>query len=145
MLLTAVGHVPLLGRIFSSLQFSRLVMSDSLRPHESQHARPPVHHQLPESTQTHVHQVGDAIQPSHPLSPSPPAPNTSQNKGLLQWVNYSHEGRILLCNCYFLPKNMKRDSRLIILNIYSWGVPVSEWNRFKTNQNILFCIWGAAS
>ena len=51
-------------------------MSDSLRPHESQHARLPVHHQLPEFTQTHVHRVGDAIQPSHPLSsPSPPAPN----------------------------------------------------------------------
>ena len=52
-------------------------MSDSWRPHESQHARPPcVHHHLPEFTQTHVHRVGDAIQPSHPLSsPSPPAPN----------------------------------------------------------------------
>ena len=52
----------------------------------------PVHHQLPESTQTHVHQVGDAIQPSHPLpSPSPPALNPSQNQGLFQWVNSSHE------------------------------------------------------
>ena len=41
----------------------------------------PVHHQLPELTQTHVHQVGDAIQPSHPLSsPSPPAPNPSQQR-----------------------------------------------------------------
>ena len=46
----------------------------------------PVYHQLPESTQTHVHQVGDAIQPSHLLSsPSPPAPNPSQHQG--QWVN----------------------------------------------------------
>ena len=45
----------------------------------------PVHHQLPEFTQTHVHRVGDAIQPSHPLSsPSPPAPNPSQHQGLLQ-------------------------------------------------------------
>ena len=45
----------------------------------------PVHHQLPEFTQTHVHQVGDAIQPSHPLlSPSPPAPNPSQPQGLFQ-------------------------------------------------------------
>ena len=52
----------------------------------------PVHHQLPESTQTHVHGVGDAIQPSHPLlSPSPPAPNPSQHQGLFQWVNSSHE------------------------------------------------------
>ena len=52
----------------------------------------PVHHQLPEFTQTHVHQVGDAIQPSHPLSsPSPPALNPSQPQGLFQWVNSSHE------------------------------------------------------
>ena len=52
----------------------------------------PVHHQLLESTQTHVHQVGDAIQPSHPLSsPSPPALNPSQHQGLFQWVNSSHE------------------------------------------------------
>ena len=52
----------------------------------------PVHHQLPEFTQTHVHQVHDAIQPSHPLSsPSPPAPNPSQHQSLFQWVNSSHE------------------------------------------------------
>ena len=52
----------------------------------------PVHHQLPEFTQTHVHPVGDAIQPSHPLSsPSPPAPNPSQHQSLFQWVNFSHE------------------------------------------------------
>ena len=53
---------------FSSVQFSRSVVSDSLRPHESQHCQPfPVHHQLPEFTQTHVQRVGDAIKPSHPL------------------------------------------------------------------------------
>ena len=52
----------------------------------------PVHHQLPEFTQTHVHRVGDAIQPSHPLSsPSPPAPKPSQHQSLFQWVNSSHE------------------------------------------------------
>ena len=45
----------------------------------------PVHHQLPEFTQTHVHRVSDAIQPSHPLlSPSPPAPNPSQHQSLFQ-------------------------------------------------------------
>ena len=56
----------------------------------------PVHHQLPESTQTHVHWVSDAIQPSHPLSsPSPPAPNPSQHQGLfnesslhIRWSKY---------------------------------------------------------
>ena len=52
----------------------------------------PVHHQLPEFTQTHVHRGSDAIQPSHPLSsPSPPAPNPSQHQSLFQWVNSSHE------------------------------------------------------
>ena len=52
----------------------------------------PVHHQLPQFTQTHVHRVSDAIQLSHPLSsPSPPAPNPSQHQSLFQWVNSSHE------------------------------------------------------
>ena len=52
----------------------------------------PLHHQLPESTQTRVHRVGDAIQPSHPLSsPSPPALNLSQHQGLFKWVISSHQ------------------------------------------------------
>ena len=52
----------------------------------------PIHHQLPEFTQIHAHRVSDAIQPSHPLSsPSPPAPNPSQNQGLFQWVSSLHE------------------------------------------------------
>ena len=52
----------------------------------------PVHHQLPEFTQTHVHWVSDAIQPSHPLSsPSPPIPNPSRHQSLFQWVNSLHE------------------------------------------------------
>ena len=52
----------------------------------------PVHHQLPEFTQTHVHRVSYAIQASHPLSsPSPLAPNPSQHQSLFQWVNSSHE------------------------------------------------------
>ena len=52
----------------------------------------PVHHPLPESTQTHVHWVVDGIQPSHPLSsPSPPSLNLSQHQGLFQWVSSSHQ------------------------------------------------------
>ena len=52
----------------------------------------PVHHQLPEFTQTHVHWVGDAIQPSHPLlSPSPPDLNLSQHQGLFKWVSSLHQ------------------------------------------------------
>ena len=52
----------------------------------------PVHHQLPEPTQTHIHRVGDAIQPSHPLSsPSPPALNLSQQQRLFKLVSSSHQ------------------------------------------------------
>ena len=61
----------------------------------------PVHHQLLEFTQTHVHRVSDAIQPSHPLSsPSPPVPNPSQHQSLFQWVNSSHEvAKVLEFQC----------------------------------------------
>ena len=52
----------------------------------------PVHHQLPESTQIHVHWVSDASQPSHPLlPPSPPALNLSQHQGFFHWVSSSHQ------------------------------------------------------
>ena len=72
----------------TSVQFSRSVMSNSLRPCESSTLGLPVHHQLLEFTQTHVHQVGDIIQPFHPLSsPFPPASNPSQHQGLFQWVS----------------------------------------------------------
>ena len=70
---------------YVSDQIRRSVVSNSLRPHESQHARPPVHHQLLEFTETHVYRVSDAIQTSYPLlSPSPPAPNPSQHQSLFQ-------------------------------------------------------------
>src|SRR5574341_677094 len=52
----------------------------------------PVHHHLPEFTQTHIHRVSDAIQPSRPLSsPSPPAPNPSQHQSIFPGVNSLHE------------------------------------------------------
>ena len=79
---------------FSSVQFSSVSQSCLTLYDPMNRSKPglPVHHHLPEFTQTHVHQVHDAIQPSHPRSsPSPPAPNPSQNKGLFQWVNSSHE------------------------------------------------------
>ena len=73
----------------------------------------PVHHQLPEFTQTHIHLVGDAIQPSHPLSsPSPPAPNPSQHQGLFQWVNSSREVAKVLAF-----KLQAQDSRVLIPGI----------------------------
>ena len=74
---------------FSSVAQSYLTLCD---PMNRSMPGLPVHHQLPEFTQTHVHRVGDAIQSSHPLSsPSPPAANPSQHQGLFQWDNSSHE------------------------------------------------------
>ena len=63
----------------------------TLQPHEPQHTRPPYHHQLPESTQTHVHWVDDAIQLSHPLSSPSLALNLFQHQGLFQWVGPLHQ------------------------------------------------------
>ena len=76
-----------------SVQFSSVAQSCPTLCDPMNRSTPglPVHHQLLEFTQTHVHQVSDVIQPSHPLSPSPPAPNASQHQSLFQWVNSSHE------------------------------------------------------
>ena len=74
---------------FSSVAQYYLTLCDPMN-----HSMPglPVYHQLPESTKTHVHWVGDAIQPSHPLSyPSPPALNLSQHQDLFKWVSSSYQ------------------------------------------------------
>ena len=74
---------------FSSVAQACLTLCDPMN-----HRTPglPVHHQLPQSTKTHVHWVGDAIQPSHPLSsPAPPALNLSQHQGLFKWVSSLHQ------------------------------------------------------
>ena len=71
--------------VYQLSQFSCSVVSNSLQPPELQHARPPCPSQLPEFTQTHVHRVGYAIQPSNPLSSySPAAPNPFQHQSLFQ-------------------------------------------------------------
>ena len=78
----------------SSVQFSSVAQSCLTLCDPMNRSTPglPVHHQLQEFAQTHVHQVSDAIQPSHLLSsPSPPAPNPSQHQSHFQWVNSSHE------------------------------------------------------
>ena len=77
-----------------SVQFSSVVQSCLTLCDPMNRSTPglPVHHRLLEFTQTHIHRVGDAFQPSHPLSsPSPPAPNPSQHQSLFQQVNSSHE------------------------------------------------------
>ena len=94
----AIKRCLLLGRKVmtnhSSVQFSSVAQLCPTLCNPMNRSTPglPVHHQLPEFTQTHVHRVGDAIQPSHLLSsPPPPAPNPSQHQGLFQGVNSSHE------------------------------------------------------
>ena len=105
----------------------------------------PVHHQLLEFTQTHVYRVGDAIQPSHPLSsPSPPAPNPSQHQGLFQWVNSSHEvaevlefplqwGRILMVyyKDIFIMFECESASRSVVSNslVTPWPIQSMEFSR----------------
>ena len=77
-----------------SIQFSSVTRSCPTLCDPMNRSMPglPVHHHLLESTQTHVHWVSDAIQPSYPLSsPSPPALNLSQHQGLFQWVSSSHQ------------------------------------------------------
>ena len=87
-----IGYILCLSVL--SVQFSSVAQSCPTLCSPMNRSMPglPVHHKLPELTQTHVHRVGDAIQPSHSLSsPSPPASNLSQHQGLFQWVNSSHE------------------------------------------------------
>ena len=84
----------ILWPVSHSVQFSSVTQSCLTLYDPMNYSTPglPVHHQLLEFTQTHVHQVGDAIQPSHPLSSSsPPALNPSQHQSLFQWANSSHE------------------------------------------------------
>ena len=74
------------------VQFSHSVGLTLCNPMDCSTPNFPVHHQLLELAQTHVHGVSDAIQPSHPLSsPSPPDLNPSQHQGLFQWVSSSHQ------------------------------------------------------
>ena len=80
--------------LLESVQFSSVAQSCPTLCNPMNHRTPhlPVHHQLPEFTQTHVHWVGDAIQPSHLLSsPSPPALNLYQHQGLFKWVRSLHQ------------------------------------------------------
>ena len=84
----------LVSQEFSSVQFSSVAQLCPTLCNPMNRSTPglPVHRQLLEFTETHVHGVSDAIRPSHSLSsPSPPAPNPSQHQSLFQWVNSLHE------------------------------------------------------
>ena len=101
----------LLFHSFSSVQpLSRVRLCD---PMNCSTPGLPVHHQLPEFTQTHIHQVGDAIQPSHPLSsPFPPDPNPSQHQGSFQWVSSSHQVAKVL--------RVSASTSVLPMNIQDW-------------------------
>ena len=91
--------------VLSWVQFSSVTQSCPTLCNPMNRSTPglPVHHQVPEFTQTHVYQVGDAMQPSHPLSsPSPPAPNPSQHQGLFLLLITSI---ITLNLCFNTPKS----------------------------------------
>ena len=93
----------------------------------------PVHHQLPEFTQTHVHRVSDTIQPSHPLSsPSPLAPNPSQHQSLFQWINsyslcYSHYDEKINFLEALLGYHWRAINKVHPSQVYS---PYGIWNDF---------------
>ena len=102
----------------SSFQFSSVAQSCLTVCDPMNHSTPglPIHHQLLESTQTHVHWVNDAIQPSHPLSSlSPPALNLSQHQGLFKWLSSSHQVAKVLgfsASTSVLPMNTQDQSPL---------------------------------
>ena len=98
----------------SSVQFSRSVVSDC-NPKNCITPGLPAHHRLPEFTQTHVHWVGDAIQPSHPLpSPSPPSSNPSQHQSFPMSQLFTWGGQSIGVSALasFLPKNSQNWSSL---------------------------------
>ena len=98
----------------------------------------PVHHQIPEFTQTHVHWVSDAIHPSHPLSsPSPPAPNPSQHQNLFQWVNSSHEVAKVL-EFQLQHHSFQRTTRSDLLQNGLVGSPCSPRNSQESSPTLHF-------
>ena len=109
----------------SSVQFSSIAQSCPTLCDSMNRSTPglPVYHQLLEFTQTHVHWVGDAIQPSYPLSsPSPPAPNPSQHQGPFQWVNSAWGGQSIGVSAL----------ASVLPNTQDWSL---EWNGWISLQS----------
>ena len=97
-----------------------------------------VHHQLPEPTQTHIHWVSDAIQPSHPLSsPSPPAFNLSQHQGLFQWVSSSHKIAKVL-ELHLQHQSFRWIFRTDFLSDWLVGSPCSPRNSQESSRTLQF-------
>ena len=122
---------------FSSVAQSCLTFCDPMNC-----SRPglPVHHQLQEFTQTHIHWVSDAIQPSHPLSsPSPPAPNPSQHQNLFQWVNSLHEVAKVL-EFQLQHHSLQRNPRADLLQNGLVGSPCSPRDSQESSSSMDICI-----
>ena len=104
-----MGSIPCQGTkiSYARVQFSSPVISESLRPQGLQHARPPCPSTTPVVTQTHDHQVSDAIQPSHPLSSPSPTFNLSQHQGLFTWVISFHQVAEVSALASVLPMNIQ--------------------------------------
>ena len=138
-----------LGDITDSMeiQFSSVAQSCSTLCDPMNRSMPglPVHHQLTESTQTHVHCVGDAIQPPHPLlSPSPPALNLFHHQGLFQWVSSSHQvAKVLGLQLQY--QSSKKHSGLISLRkdwldlLAEKGTLKSLLQHHSSKASILWC------
>ena len=145
--------------IFSSVQFSSVTQSCLTLCDPMNCSTPglPVHHQLLESTQTHVHRVGDAIQPSHPLSsPSPPAPNLSQHQSFPMSQLFIWGGQSIGVSASVLPMNTqdwspmqyysaaKRNTLESVLMRWMNLEPIiqSEVSQKKQNKYVLMHIYG---
>ena len=121
-------------------QFSSVAQSCPTLCEPMNHSMPglPVHHQLSEFTQIHVHRVRDAIQPSHPrLSPSPPAPNPSQHQSLFHWVNSSHEVAKVL-EFQLQHHSFQRNPRADLLQNGLVGSPCSPRNSQESSPTSQF-------
>ena len=122
-------RVCFIALFFLSVQFSSVAQSCRTLCDPMNRSTPgfPVHHQVPEFTQTHVHRVSDAIQPSHPLLSPSPAPNPSQHQSLFQWVNssifslLSHIFLFVHVSITFLEKAMAPHSSTL-----AWKIPWME-------------------
>ena len=146
-------NIKLLHNWQSSVQFSSLAQScpTLFDPMDCSMPGLPVHHQLPELTEIHVHWVGDAIQPSHPLSsPSPPTFNHSQHQGLFKWVSSSHQvaevisQRLSFRAVFLFPQDLMQDPALYSVHFslvffcqnYSSGFIFHNFDIFKEYTSV---------
>ena len=127
-------------KVWSIVQFSSVSQScpTLCNPTNPRMLGLPVHQQLPEFTQTHLHRVSDAIQPSHPLSSlSPPAPNPSQHQSLFQRVNSSHDmAKVLEFQLQY--HSFQRNPRADLLHNGLVGSPCSPRDSQESSPTLHF-------